>query len=115
MSGPTRSRLEKPQHAPHPYLRSNPVTHTHTHQVSAGVGLNTRVGTASFITSIAGRFPGDLRPFCPKLIQALTEAARIEGSKAVRKAYATALANVGKCAADKRLGRLVEDTVRTSL
>jgi hypothetical protein len=76
------------------------------------VGLNTRVGTASFITSVAGRFPSDLRPFCPKLIQALTEAARIESSKAVRKAYATALANVGKCAADKRLGRLVEDTVR---
>jgi hypothetical protein len=82
-------------------------------QVSAGVGLNTRVGTASFISSLSSRFPGDLRPFCPKLIQALSEAARVEGSKAVRKAYAAALANVGKCAAEKRLGRLVEDTVRS--
>jgi hypothetical protein len=46
-----------------------------------------------------------------RAFQGLSEAAKVEPSKAVRKAYAVALGNVGKYAPAKRFGRLLEDTL----
>ncbi|KAK3264270.1 hypothetical protein CYMTET_26979, partial [Cymbomonas tetramitiformis] len=77
----------------------------------SGVGLNTRVGTASFITKVCERVGKEIKPHGGKLMQSLTEAARSENSKAVRKAYATACGTVAKYAAEKRVTRLVEDAL----
>lgn len=60
-----------------------------TQNVRGGVGLNTRVGTAAFVTSMCTKLGSDVKPFAGKLIQALSEAVRGEPSKAVRKVRPT--------------------------
>ncbi|KAL6762246.1 proteasome stabiliser-domain-containing protein [Haematococcus lacustris] len=75
--------------------------------VRRGVGLNTKVGTARFIRSVAARAGSALRPHAPTLVKALTSAMRSERSNVVRKAYAAAAGQVCKHAADKRVAKVV--------
>ncbi|KAG2487332.1 hypothetical protein HYH03_014048 [Edaphochlamys debaryana] len=92
--------------------------------VKRGVGLNTKVGTARFIRSMAtrpgalggGGGPGGpeplLRAHAGPLLRALSNAVRnTERSGTVRKAYASAAAAVVRHAGDKRADKFVMESL----
>ena len=81
-------------------------------RLHAGVGLNTRVGTARFIGALTARLGSETQPHCGALIGALVESAFNVQSTAVRKAYTVAVAQLSKYATSKRMDKVIKDSVQ---
>ncbi|KAK9850611.1 hypothetical protein WJX84_005115 [Apatococcus fuscideae] len=79
--------------------------------VRRGVGLNTRVGAARFISSLAMRLGSDMRRQSGSLITALVAGTRAERSMVLRRAFASAAGAVAKYAAPARVDKLVAEAV----
>eukprot|EP00899_Mesostigma_viride_P010697 jgi/Mesvir1/19629/Mv09917-RA.4 len=79
--------------------------------VRSGVGLNTRAGTARFVGQLSARLRGDLRPHTQALIKAFQTAMGSERSKAVRQAFASAIASCLPFAADSRQEKVIQETL----
>src|SRR4051812_47969603 len=79
--------------------------------IKTGVGMQTKVGCAKFISSLTYSKADELRPYSPKLLAAL--AAHIqERSPAVRKAFSTATANVAALSPQKSVQKLIEKLIQ---
>lgn len=78
--------------------------------VRSAVGLNTRVGVASFITLLVQKVMVDIKPFTPILLKLLYSAVLEEKSSAAKKAFASSCATVLKYASPPQAQKLIEDT-----
>ncbi|CAD6258403.1 unnamed protein product [Miscanthus lutarioriparius] len=78
--------------------------------VRSAVGLNTRVGVASFITLLVQRVMVDIKPFTTILLKLLYTAVLEERSSAAKKAFASSCATVLKYASLPQAQKLIEDT-----
>ncbi|CAD6258432.1 unnamed protein product [Miscanthus lutarioriparius] len=78
--------------------------------VRSAVGLNTRVGVASFITLLVQRVMVDIKPFTTILLKLLYSAVLEERSSAAKKAFASSCATVLKYASLPQAQKLIEDT-----
>ncbi|KAK6235429.1 hypothetical protein SCA6_010766 [Theobroma cacao] len=78
--------------------------------VRSGVGLNTRVGVATFINLLVQKVGVDIRPFTNALSKLLFPVVREEKSTAAKRAFAGALAIVLKYATPSQAEKLIEDT-----
>ncbi|KAK3136068.1 hypothetical protein QOZ80_5BG0427580 [Eleusine coracana subsp. coracana] len=78
--------------------------------VRSAVGLNTRVGVASFITLLVQKVMIDIKPFTPTLLKLLFNAVLGEKSSAVKRAFASSCATVLKYASPSQAQKLIEDT-----
>ncbi|CAM8919803.1 unnamed protein product [Rhodiola kirilowii] len=78
--------------------------------VRSGVGLNTRVGVASFISSLLQKVGSDIKPFSVTLLRLLFPAVKEEKSIAAKRAFASACALVLKYAPQSQGQKLIEDT-----
>ncbi|XP_039131871.1 LOW QUALITY PROTEIN: proteasome adapter and scaffold protein ECM29-like [Dioscorea cayenensis subsp. rotundata] len=86
-----------------------------TQLVRSGVGLNTRVGVASFITLLVQKVTTDIKPFTSTLLKLLLAAVLEEKSKAAKRAFAAACAMVLKYAGPSQAQKLIEDTAALHL
>ncbi|GAX79566.1 hypothetical protein CEUSTIGMA_g7007.t1 [Chlamydomonas eustigma] len=78
--------------------------------IKRGVGLNTKVGTARFVKNLMTKARSeDARPHTPTLLRALVAGVQSERSAAVRKAFASAAAQVCKHASEKRIDKSIEE------
>ena len=74
----------------------------------AGVGLNTRTGSARFIVALTMRLPAaTLQKPTGELLKALLPAVRAERSAVTQRAFAGAIGALAKSASGKRLDWLV--------
>ncbi|GLU18926.1 hypothetical protein SLE2022_352020 [Rubroshorea leprosula] len=80
------------------------------HLVRSGVGLNTRVGVATFIYLLVQKVGVDIRPYTSMLSRLLFPAVKEEKSTAAKRAFAAALAIILKYAAPSQAQKLIEDT-----
>nr|CAB3490849.1 unnamed protein product [Digitaria exilis] len=78
--------------------------------VRSAVGLNTRVGVASFITLLVQKVMVDIKPFTPLLLKLLYSAVLEERSSAAKRAFASSCATVLKYASPSQAQKLIEDT-----
>ncbi|XP_066339222.1 uncharacterized protein [Miscanthus floridulus] len=78
--------------------------------VRSAVGLNTRVGVASFITLLVQRVMVDIKPFTTILLKLLYSAVLEERSSTAKKAFASSCATVLKYASLPQAQKLIEDT-----
>ncbi|XP_030522220.2 proteasome adapter and scaffold protein ECM29 isoform X2 [Rhodamnia argentea] len=78
--------------------------------VRASVGLNTRVGVASFIGLLVQKVGIDIKPFANTLLKLLFGAVREEKSAAAKRAFSSACALVLKHASTSQAQMLIEDT-----
>ncbi|XP_021317325.1 proteasome-associated protein ECM29 homolog isoform X3 [Sorghum bicolor] len=78
--------------------------------VRSAVGLNTRVGVASFITFLVQKVMVDIKPFTTILLKLLYSAVLEERSSAAKKAFASSCATVLKYASPPQAQKLIEDT-----
>ncbi|XP_030455687.1 uncharacterized protein LOC115676805 isoform X2 [Syzygium oleosum] len=78
--------------------------------VRASVGLNTRVGVASFIGLLVQKVGIDVKPFANTLLKLLFEAVKEEKSAALKRAFSSACALVLKHASTSQAQKLIEDT-----
>ncbi|XP_020113729.1 proteasome-associated protein ECM29 homolog isoform X2 [Ananas comosus] len=78
--------------------------------VRSGVGLNTRVGVASFITMLIQKITADIKPFTTMMLKLLFQAVVEEKSAAVKRALASACAITLKYASPPQAQKLIEDT-----
>ncbi|XP_066369114.1 uncharacterized protein [Miscanthus floridulus] len=78
--------------------------------VRSAVGLNTRVGVASFITLLVQKVMIDIKPFTALLLKLLYSAVLEERSSAVKRAFASSCATVLKYARPSQAQKLIEDT-----
>ncbi|KAG0528609.1 hypothetical protein BDA96_05G026300 [Sorghum bicolor] len=78
--------------------------------VRSAVGLNTRVGVASFITLLVQKVMVDIKPFTTILLKLLYSAVLDERSSAAKKAFASSCATVLKYASPPQAQKLIEDT-----
>ncbi|XP_066369110.1 uncharacterized protein [Miscanthus floridulus] len=78
--------------------------------VRSAVGLNTRVGVASFITLLVQKVMIDIKPFTALLLKLLYSAVLEERSSAVKRAFASSCATVLKYASPSQAQKLIEDT-----
>ncbi|XAR59596.1 hypothetical protein NMG60_11015485 [Bertholletia excelsa] len=78
--------------------------------VRSGVGLNTRVGIASFISLVVQKVGGDIKPFTNILLKLLFPAVKDERSSFSKRAFANACAIVLKYATPSLAQKLIEDT-----
>ena len=67
--------------------------------IRKGIGLPTRAGSARFVCSLVQRIPLDLKPHADSIMKALS-AVVYDRSPAVRKANATAIAQISRIASD---------------
>ena len=79
--------------------------------VQSGVGLNTRVGVAKFISMLSQQSGYDLKVHCTVLVKSLFSAVKSERSAATRKAFAVACGSVAKYATDAQVRKLLLDSV----
>ncbi|XP_062171204.1 uncharacterized protein LOC133876988 [Alnus glutinosa] len=79
--------------------------------VRAGIGLNTRVGVASFITLLVQNIGADIRPYTSMLLRLLFPVVKEEKSIAAKRAFASACAIVLKHATPLQAENLIEETV----
>ncbi|KAH7672010.1 proteasome component ECM29 protein [Dioscorea alata] len=86
-----------------------------TQLVRSGVGLNTRVGVASFITLLVQKVTTDIKPFTSTLLKLLFAAVLEEKSKAAKRSFAAACAMVLKYAGPSQAQKLIEDTAALHL
>ncbi|CAO2140782.1 unnamed protein product [Urochloa humidicola] len=78
--------------------------------VRSAVGLNTRVGVASFITLLVQKVMVDIKPFTTLLLKLLYSAVLEERSSAAKRAFASSCATVLKYASPSQAQKLIEDT-----
>ncbi|CAN6357538.1 unnamed protein product [Urochloa humidicola] len=78
--------------------------------VRSAVGLNTRVGVASFITLLVQKVMADIKPFTTLLLKLLYSAVLEERSSAAKRAFASSCATVLKYASPSQAQKLIEDT-----
>lgn len=78
--------------------------------VRSGVGLNTRVGIASFISLLVRKVAVDIKPFTSILLKLLFPVVKEEKSGLSKRAFANACAVVLKYAAISQAQKLIEDT-----
>ncbi|KAJ1274098.1 hypothetical protein BS78_05G036600 [Paspalum vaginatum] len=78
--------------------------------VRSAVGLNTRVGVASFITLLVQKVMVDIKPFTTILLKLLYSAVLEERSSAAKRAFASSCATVLKYATPSQAQKLIEDT-----
>ncbi|KAF5447658.1 hypothetical protein F2P56_033192 [Juglans regia] len=78
--------------------------------VRSGVGLNTRVGIASFIVLLVQNVGADIRPYTSMLLRLLFPVVKEEKSVAVKRAFASACAIVLKHASLLQAQKLIEET-----
>ncbi|XP_058196346.1 uncharacterized protein LOC131312529 isoform X1 [Rhododendron vialii] len=78
--------------------------------VRSGVGLNTRVGIASFIGLLVQKVAVDIKPFTSILLKLLFPVVKEEKSGLSKRAFANACAIVLKYAAISQAQKLIEDT-----
>ncbi|OWM69124.1 hypothetical protein CDL15_Pgr025311 [Punica granatum] len=79
--------------------------------VRSGVGLNTRVGVANFISLLVQKVGVDIKPFTSMLLRMLFPAVKEERSAATKRAFASACAVVLKHGTTSQAQKLVEDTI----
>lgn len=79
--------------------------------IQSGVGLNTRVGVAKFISMLAQNSGPDMKPHTVTLLRALFLAVKSERSMATRKAFAVALGSVAKYASEAQVRKILLDAV----
>ncbi|PIN26135.1 hypothetical protein CDL12_01113 [Handroanthus impetiginosus] len=78
--------------------------------IRSGVGLNTRVGVANFISLLVQKVGGDIKPFTSMLLKLLLPVVKDERSASSKRAFANACAMVLKHAAQSQAQKLIEDT-----
>ncbi|CAL5425499.1 unnamed protein product [Camellia sinensis] len=78
--------------------------------VRSGVGLNTRVGVASFISLLVQKVGVDIKPFTSILLKLLFPVVKEEKSVLSKRAFANACAIVLKYAAPSQAQQLIEET-----
>ncbi|KAJ6794863.1 proteasome-associated protein ECM29-like protein isoform X3 [Iris pallida] len=83
--------------------------------VRSGVGLNTRVGVANFITLLVQKVTSDIKPHTGMLSKLLFQAVLEEKSSAAKRAFAAACAIVLKYASPAQAQKLIEETVALHL
>ncbi|KAF3455353.1 hypothetical protein FNV43_RR05803 [Rhamnella rubrinervis] len=81
------------------------------HLVRSGVGLNTRVGVANFITLLVQKVGLDIKPYTSMLLKLLFPVVMEEKSATAKRAFSSACAIVLKHAAPPQAQKLIEDTV----
>ncbi|KAL2973237.1 hypothetical protein AAZX31_14G035700 [Glycine max] len=80
------------------------------HLVRSGVGLNTRVGVANFITLLLESVGVDIKPYANMLVRLLFPVVKEERSTAAKRAFASACAKVLKHIPASQAQKLIEDT-----
>ncbi|XP_060216154.1 uncharacterized protein LOC132643671 isoform X1 [Lycium barbarum] len=83
--------------------------------VRIGVGLNTRVGVANFISLLAQKVGVNIKPFTAMLLRLLFQAVKEERSATSKRAFANACATVLKYATPSQAQKLIEDTAALHL
>ncbi|RLN29530.1 hypothetical protein C2845_PM05G06240 [Panicum miliaceum] len=78
--------------------------------VRSAVGLNTRVGVASFITLLVQKVMIDIKPFSTLLLKLLYSAVLEERSSGAKRAFASSCATVLKYASPSQAQKVIEDT-----
>ncbi|GAB2277082.1 hypothetical protein Dimus_011791 [Dionaea muscipula] len=78
--------------------------------VRSGVGLNTRVGVATFITLLVQRVGHEIGPFATMLLKLLFPAVLNERSGSAKRAFASSCAMVLKYSTASQAQKLVEET-----
>ncbi|CAH9134546.1 unnamed protein product [Cuscuta epithymum] len=78
--------------------------------VRVGVGLNTRVGVANFLSSLVEKVGTDIKPFIAMLLKLLLQVVNDEKSAIAKRAYANACAKVLKYSSPTLAQKLIEDT-----
>ncbi|XP_011080457.1 proteasome-associated protein ECM29 homolog [Sesamum indicum] len=78
--------------------------------VQSGIGLNTRVGVANFISLLVQKVGVDIKPFTGTLLKLLLPVVKDERSASSKRAFANACAMVLKFAAPSQAQKLIEDT-----
>ncbi|KAJ9537257.1 hypothetical protein OSB04_029990 [Centaurea solstitialis] len=76
----------------------------------SGVGLNTRVGVASFISLLVQKVGGSIKPYTSTLLRLLFLVAKEERSAASKRAFANSCAFVIKYAPPSQVQKLIEET-----
>jgi proteasome component ECM29 len=76
----------------------------------SGVGLNTRVGVASFISLLVQKVGVSIKPFTGSLLKLLFPVVKEEKSASSKRAFANACAIVLKYATPSQTDKLIEDT-----
>ncbi|KAG8089151.1 hypothetical protein GUJ93_ZPchr0011g27017 [Zizania palustris] len=83
--------------------------------VKSSVGLNTRVGVASFISLLVQKVMVEIKPYAATLLRLLYSAVLEEKSSAAKKAFASSCAAVLKYASPSQAQKLIEDTASLHL
>ncbi|TVU50781.1 hypothetical protein EJB05_02171 [Eragrostis curvula] len=83
--------------------------------IRSAVGLNTRVGLASFVTLLVQKVMIDIKPFTTMLLKLLFSAVLEERSSAAKRAFASSCATVLKYASTSQAQKLIEDTTSLHL
>ncbi|TVU50759.1 hypothetical protein EJB05_02148, partial [Eragrostis curvula] len=83
--------------------------------IRSAVGLNTRVGVASFVTLLVQKVMIDIKPFTTMLLKLLFSAVLEERSSAAKRAFASSCATVLKYASTSQAQKLIEDTTSLHL
>jgi proteasome component ECM29 len=83
--------------------------------VKSAVGLNTRVGVASFITLLVQKVMVEIKPYAAALLRLLYSAVLEEKSSAAKRAFASSCAAVLKYASPSQAQKLIEDTTSLHL
>ncbi|EEC68821.1 hypothetical protein OsI_37388 [Oryza sativa Indica Group] len=83
--------------------------------VKSAVGLNTRVGVASFITLLVQKVMVEIKPYAATLLRLLYSAVLEEKSSAAKRAFASSCAAVLKYASPSQAQKLIEDTTSLHL
>ncbi|WOK96791.1 hypothetical protein Cni_G05498 [Canna indica] len=78
--------------------------------IRSGVGLNTRVGVASFITLLVEKVASDIRTFTGTLLKLVYHAVLEEKSGSAKRAFAAACAVILKHANPSQVQKVIEDT-----
>lgn len=78
--------------------------------VRSGVGLNTRVGVASFITLLVQEVSVEIKPYTSKLLRLLFPVVKDEKSAASKRAFADACAVLLKHSVASQAEKLIDDT-----
>ncbi|KDO54734.1 hypothetical protein CISIN_1g003081mg [Citrus sinensis] len=78
--------------------------------VRSGIGLNTRVGVASFISLLVQKIGMDIKPYTSMLLRLLFPVVKEEKSAAAKRAFASACASVLKYATPSQAQKLIEET-----
>ncbi|KAK7300265.1 hypothetical protein RJT34_11106 [Clitoria ternatea] len=78
--------------------------------VRSGVGLNTRVGVANFITLLLESVRHDIKPYANMLVKLLFPVVKEEKSTTAKRAFASACAKVLNYIGASQAQKLIEDT-----